>query len=217
MTKASQPSHQDTSKVHSGWLALLALAAFLVPGVAVAEETFNPEDIARLESSANCPRCRLAGADLKGIDLNGARLSYAVLSGAILDHALLGDADLRFAQLEGTSLQHATLTSSDMRGANLRGANLGFANLVHSDLRNADLRNAILTKANLKATDLHGARLEGANLMGAKGLTLVRLAGACGDETTKLPARVKIEKCASEPEADGVEPGDGEAAGSDVE
>lgn len=42
---------------------------------------------------------------------------------------------------------------------------------------------------------LAGARLHGADLSAAAGLTQDALMGACGDETTKLPANLTLPKC----------------------
>jgi uncharacterized protein YjbI with pentapeptide repeats len=57
------------------------------------------------------------------------------------------------------------------------------------------LTRADFTNANLLGAELNQAILSGANLAGARGLNQRRLSTACGDATTRLPARMTIPRC----------------------
>jgi uncharacterized protein YjbI with pentapeptide repeats len=86
--------------------AALALAVFLTIDVTHA---FRQEDMDKLASSNQCPRCDLSNASFWGV-----RLVSVDLSGANLSRANLGRSDL---------------TNANLKGANLSGANLEYANL----------------------------------------------------------------------------------------
>jgi hypothetical protein len=200
MKRATKPCSHNTTRTSWRGLTVLVLAGLLASTGMAANEKSNPEQLAKLKSSGHCPRCRLAGVNLKGVELNYGKMSYAILSGSELDHAMLERVDLRFAQLEGASLQHAVLKHANLQGANMRGANFSFANLMHADLRNSDMRGANFQQANLKRAALNGAKLQGADLSTATGLNRFRLSSACGDKSTKLPNRLEIPECGSESE-----------------
>jgi hypothetical protein len=87
---------------------------------------------------------------------------------------------------DGLELRGRDLAGRDLRAApwhgDLRGADLRRALLLGADLRGADLRTADLLGA-----DLRGARLDGADLTDALFLTGPQLAGALGDQATRIP------------------------------
>lgn len=64
-----------------------------------------------------------------------------------------------------------------------------------ANLKFADLRRASLRGAKLQGADLSFVEFQGAALTYALGLTHEQLDWACGDETTRLPARLTLEAC----------------------
>lgn len=87
---------------------------------------------------------------------------------------------------DGADLRGADLAGRDLRGRRLAGSSLRGALLVGADLRGADLSLTDLTGA-----DLRGAKLNGADLTASLFLTQSQLDSACGDASTRLPARVR--------------------------
>ncbi|SLN77198.1 pentapeptide repeat-containing protein [Oceanibacterium hippocampi] len=94
------------------------------------------------------------------------------------------------SHLAGRRLIFARLAGADLRDADLSGARLDFANLARTRLDGATLRGATLT-----GTNLAGARLAGADLSEVTGLEDAVLAGACGDEATRLPPGLRLPDC----------------------
>lgn len=117
--------------------ATTAIALVVTPGAAFGAE---PQHVAQLKETGECPGCDLRGAELSGLNLDGA-----VLSGA----------DLRNAELSGTTLRGASLN-----GADLRGVPLHDVNIVGADLRGADLRH-LDADIDLEFVTLIGVRMEG--------------------------------------------------------
>ena len=74
----------------------------------------------------------------------------------------------------------------DLHATNLRRGNLRAAHLEGANLVEAHLEEAYLGEAHLEGADLRGAHLEGARF-----LTEEQIEQAIGDETTKLPKRLK--------------------------
>ena len=72
-------------------------------------QEFKQEDLDKLLSTNQCPKCSLSGADLRGADLRGANLRGA---------------DLSRANLTGADLWGINLFQANLRGADLTGANL---------------------------------------------------------------------------------------------
>lgn len=126
---------------------LLLLLSVLIS----ATTTSMAADASRLEHllrTKQCPRCRLADADLVHADLRDADLRGAALQRANLSQVNLDGADLRNSDLSFTTL----------RGASLRGADLRSSRLYGTDLRNADLTGAQLDPEALEESHWQGAR-----------------------------------------------------------
>ena len=154
-------------------IAALSLAAF--PAFAQ-----NAAEVGRAQDGANCPHCNLFQADLSnkdlpGRDFGGARLRQADLSVSVFDHARFGGDDLRDVNGYG-----GRFTDADFAGANMT---------------NATFVGAYLEGANLRGAVLSGVNFSGAEMGRAVGLSQSQLNAACGDETTKLPAGLRIPAC----------------------
>lgn len=144
-------------------------------------ECEDPEDPETCRPKANSRAVR--EAVFAFVEIERGRGEKADLSGAYLREASLSGGNLSGATLSFANLSGALLVGADLSGANLLGANLSGAELGFG----ADLRLG----ANLFGANLFGAELEGANLEGARNLTPAQLADACGDETTKLPKKMR--------------------------
>ena len=129
-------------------------------------QAFDPAAVASIRAGHHdCPRCRLAHADL---------------SKTCVKHGNLDGAD--FA---GAKLVMMCMSYGDYRNASFRDANLSGANLAHASLTGADLTGARLTITSIKGADLHLA----------KGLTQAQIDQACGDAETKLPEGLRVKLC----------------------
>lgn len=148
----------------------------------------------------------LVHADLRGSNLSHADLSFADMRSAFLQqayelnpplpasdlyhadlfHARLDDANLTRAYLSQADLEFAHMSNAQLDFANMTDAKLGRASLDHASLSSATLRNADLEIADMDDVDLVGADLRGADLRWAHGISQSQLAGAYGDDTTKL-------------------------------
>ncbi len=156
---------------------LLAAALLTLAAPAWAQ---NMAQIGRAQAGADCPGCNLFQADLANRELHGR--SFA--------GARLRQADLSAAVMTRVSFAHADLRDLNAYGAVFTGSNFA----------GADLTNASLVGTFLQGADLRGARLAGANFSGAEmdravGLTQGQLAGACGDEATRLPRGLRLAPC----------------------
>ncbi|NEX91339.1 pentapeptide repeat-containing protein [Caulobacter sp. 17J65-9] len=156
---------------------LLAAALMLAAGPALAQ---NAAQIERARTGAACPKCNLFQADLGGLELRapnfvGARLRQADFSLATIVGARLAGADLRDIDAYG-----AVLTGGDFSNA---------------DLTNASFVGAYLNRSSFAGAKLSGTNFSGADLSGARGLTSAQLVAACGDESTRLPAGLRISAC----------------------
>jgi uncharacterized protein YjbI with pentapeptide repeats len=161
--------------------AFATVAAIGAAAVAVSPaDAQNAGQIDRAREGASCPHCNLFQADfsnldMKGRDFTGSRLRQADFSAAIMNRTSFAGGDLRDVNAFG-----AVLT-----GVNFAGANLTNATFVGAYLEGANFRGANLT----------GVNFSGAELGHATGLTQGQLSGACGDETTLLPAGLRLRAC----------------------
>ena len=137
----------------------------------------------------------LYAANLTGAALVDANLTGADLEGVNLSNAYLQNARLANARLFGANLTAASLINAKLTGARLNRADLTAANLYNARLTGARLNGADLTGADLENADLISVDLRGANLNRARNLTQNQLAGACGDEKTKLPEGLMVRPC----------------------
>ena len=117
-----------------------------------------------------------------GFVLNGASLQGVQLAQADLHSVILMDSDLQHANLAAASLERAVLRKTNLRDSDLRHANMNRADLFRANLAGADLRDASLDACFLKC-----ANLRGADLSTARGLTDAQIAGAFGNDETRLP------------------------------
>lgn len=81
----------------------------------------NPEHVAQLLTTGDCPGCDLSEISIKDLALQ--------------------DANLQGANLSGSYLQNVDLTRANLAAADLRGARLNSANLTGANLQDADLSN----------------------------------------------------------------------------
>lgn len=114
--------------------------------------------------------------------LNRVSLPEASLSDADLHRAFLLGSDFHRANLARACLEGAILRNTNFHESDLRFAKIDGADLFAADLSGADLRYASLASAFLRRADLRGA-----DLSGVQGLTANQIAGAVGDQDTKLP------------------------------
>ena len=148
-----------------GFLAYLVLLG-LSAGSMAGGSSFDPAAVASIRAGHHdCPRCRLAHADL---------------TNTCVKHGNLEGADFEGATLVLMCMSYGNYTNASFRGANLSGANL-----AHARLDGADLTGARLTITSIKGADLHRA----------KGLTQAQVDQACGDAETRLPAKLRVKTC----------------------
>lgn len=134
-------------------LSAIAIGAGLT--IALPVKAGNPEQVAQLRNTKQCPGCDLSGVELIGVDLNEANLEGADLSGAILRNVSLIAANLSRANLTNADLRGAILN-----GANLSGASLGFANLENASLYQVTAREtADFAGATFKETTMPDGRI----------------------------------------------------------
>lgn len=82
----------------------------------------NPEHVARLLTTGDCPECDLSEVSIKDLALQDANLQGANLSGSHLQDVDLTRANLAAADLSGTRLNSTNLTGANLQNANLSGA-----------------------------------------------------------------------------------------------
>ncbi|MBN9320371.1 MAG: hypothetical protein BGN86_07700 [Caulobacterales bacterium 68-7] len=155
--------------------ASLLLALSVAPALAQ-----NPSQIASARRGANCPGCNLFQADLGGAELNSRNFAKARLR----------QADLSLAVMNRTSF-----AGGDLRDVNAYGAVFSSANFAGADLTNATFVGAYLEGANLSGANLAGVNFSGAEMDRAVGLRQGQLDRACGDQSTRLPAGLRIPVC----------------------
>ena len=154
---------------------IMALSLAAVPAFAQ-----NAAEVGRAQDGADCPRCNLFQADLSnrdlaGRDFAGARLRQADLSVSVFDHS----------RFQGDDLRDVNGYGGRFTGADFAGANMTNATFVGAYLEGADLRGA----------NLSGVNFSGAEMARAVGLSQSQLNGACGDQSTTLPAGLHLQAC----------------------
>ncbi|HEX3430563.1 MAG TPA: pentapeptide repeat-containing protein [Rhizomicrobium sp.] len=146
------------------FVSLLVLG--LSAGSGAPSSSSDPAAVASIRAGHHdCPRCRLAHADL---------------TNTCVKHGNLEGADFT-----GAKLVLMCMSYGDYKNASFRGANLSGANLAHARLDGADLSRARLTITSIK----------GADLRRAKGLVQEQIDQACGDAKTRLPAGLRVKTC----------------------
>src|SRR6516165_9683142 len=93
----SMPSRTRSSEAMTRRLAVLALG--LLPVFSTAGRAADPVGDLLAGRTKECPKCELAGANLKRLDLSGADLPGANLAGANLHRANLAGANLAGAEM----------------------------------------------------------------------------------------------------------------------
>jgi uncharacterized protein YjbI with pentapeptide repeats len=158
-------------------LPLLLLAALALAGPAAAQ---NAAQIDKARHGSSCPKCNLFQADfanlrLAGRNFAGARLRQADFSAAVMNHSRFAHADLRDVNAYG-----GVFSGADFSGA---------------DLTHASFVGAYLQGANFQGARLEGTNFSGAEMNRARGLNQRQLDAACGDNTSTLPAGLKLSAC----------------------
>ena len=158
----------------------LTTALVLALAIAGPASAQNAGQIARARAGASCPGCNLFQADfanvtLKGKNYRGSRLRQADMSTAIMNRSNFAHTDMR---------------DVNAYGALFSGADFSGANLTHATFVGAYLQGANFAGANLTGTNFSGAEMDR-----ARGLTQRQLDEACGDEMTRLPARLHLRAC----------------------
>ena len=156
---------------------LAAAAAFLIASPAVAQ---NAGQIASVRGGANCAGCNLFQADLGKLNASSRNLSGA---------------RLRQADLSAVVMNRANFSGADLRDVNAYGGVFTGANFSGADLTNATFVGTYLQGARFGGANLSGANFSGAEMDRATGLTQSQLDRACGDESTRLPAGLRISSC----------------------
>lgn len=128
----------------------------------------DASQLEQLLRTKQCPRCRLADADLvhanlRDADLNGATLQRSNLSRVNLDGADLRNSDLSFTTLRGASLRGADLRGSQLYGTDLRHADLSGAQLDPEALEESHWQGALGIRDGIRShAALHNAGVEAA-------------------------------------------------------
>jgi uncharacterized protein YjbI with pentapeptide repeats len=102
-------------------------------------------------------------------------------------------------------LNAVTLANVNARSADFSDAEIAMSDLSNGDFRSVDFSNATLNGARLTGGRFGGADFEeasmnrtdirGADLSGAEGLSQSQISRACGDASTRLPARLTVRVC----------------------
>ncbi len=163
--------------------------------------------------NADFSQTDLRRANLRGADLESATLVRASLADTRADDANFTKTEAYRANFSNTSAKGASFSGAELQRANFRNATLTGADFEKAEAGRADFTGAELsatrfTLANLaRATftgavfdgpiDFEGAflfltRIEGMDLSAATGLEQGQIELACGDETTRLPADLKM-------------------------
>lgn len=83
-------------------------------------QAYNSEQFGSIRNGQKeCPKCDLAGADLRGADLTNVNMAGADLTGADLSRARLDGAKLQGATFKSARLDEVDLTMVDLSDANL--------------------------------------------------------------------------------------------------
>jgi uncharacterized protein YjbI with pentapeptide repeats len=160
---------------------LAALAAVLLAAsMGVPAQAQNPSQIASARAGAHCPGCNLFQADFGGAELKSRNFAKARLR----------QADLSLAVMNRTNF-----AGGDLRDVNAYGAVLSSAIFSGADLTNATFVGAYLEGANFAGANLTGVNFSGAEMDRAVGLRQSQLDKACGDESTRLPAGLRLGVC----------------------
>jgi hypothetical protein len=144
-------------------------------------------------SSVDFSRATFQGANMKKSDLEESILVGADFRGTILLRADLSDADMTAANLQG-----AILSDADLEDAILERATLGVCAKPEVDLGTGEQYSGSLWRAvECRGADFDGAVLRGTFVCGVdltdvRGLTQEQINRAIGDESTKLPAHLKM-------------------------
>jgi uncharacterized protein YjbI with pentapeptide repeats len=158
---------------------ILPVLAALALAIATPSLAQNAGQISRARS-ASCPGCNLFQADFSGAELRGRNFARA---------------RLRQADLSLAVMNRASFAGADLRDVNAYGAVLGGASFAGANLTNATYVGAYLEGANFRGANLSGVNFSGAEMDRAVGLTPGQLAGACGDEETRLPRGLRLPRC----------------------
>lgn len=100
-------------------LGALGITLALLGGRA---DAANPEHVAQLLTTGDCPECDLSGISIKDLALQDANLQGANLSGSYLQSVDLTRANLAAADLSDTRLNSTNLTGANLQDADLSGA-----------------------------------------------------------------------------------------------
>ncbi len=102
-----------------------------------------------------------------------------------------GPINLSCAYLRNSQLSNATLINANLKNTELDGADLTGARLSGANMQGANLKGACLKRVNMENVKLGGANLRGADLREALNITYRQISVAMGDETTRLPPKIK--------------------------
>jgi len=146
-------------------------------------------------SSAFMWGVRAQETDFSGADLQGSCICHSDLAAADFHGAGLNRADFGGAKLSG-----ADLSDTDLRHADLRGADFGIGESYLAEMESelgsyvqaCGLESLAAGAANLSGARIDGADFRGVDLSHVTGLEQAQIDVACTDETTKLPADLKL-------------------------
>jgi uncharacterized protein YjbI with pentapeptide repeats len=155
----------------------------------------------------------LSGTNLKSANLEKASLVRAWLTGAHAEKANFAKIEAyrssfanvfaTDASFAGAELQRANFSGARLTNADFEKAELGRANFQKAELTGTRFKLANLSRADLRSSTFEGAiafdrafmyltRIEGLDLSAATGLEQEQIDLACGDQSTKLPAGLKV-------------------------
>ena len=161
-------------------LLLTLTAAGLLLAAAAPALAQNMGQIEHVKGGANCPKCNLFQADLGGNQLKAKNFAGA---------------RLRQADLSLSVMNRTSFAGGDLRDVNAYGAVFSSANFAGADLTHASFVGTYLQGANFAGAKLIGTNFSGAEMDRARGLTQGQLNNACGDDSTTLPAGMRLENC----------------------
>ena len=99
---------------------LLIAASLIAFGGISGAQAYDKGHLQAIKSGQKeCPKCDLAGADLKGADLTKVNLKGADLTGAVLSRARFEGANLSGAIFKSARLDEVDLTKVDLKNVNL--------------------------------------------------------------------------------------------------
>lgn len=154
----------------------------------------------------------MTGLSARAADFTGSSFNSADLTGTLAQAAVFRDTNFNAAILSSSQFSSADFTNANMVDiyadrsiffhATLTGANISNGDFTRANFEKAKIINAVISDSHFERATFAGADLSGSDLSTVTGLVQTQLAGACGDEATKLPEGLTVSPCHAASTAD---------------